>query len=115
MTPADRFRRLARLYAVSSGINEAIVRIPEELRLLEDACRIAVERGGLAMAWVGLPQTGSDELAVAAQWGNDAGYLEAVKVSVSPQRIQGMGPAGVALRTGQPALCNDIASDRQFF
>ena len=50
--------RLDRLYAVTSGINEAIIRIPEEFRLFEEACRIAVEKGGLMMAWVGLEASG---------------------------------------------------------
>ncbi len=54
MTATDKLTRLNHLYAVSSGINQAIVRIPDERRLYEEACRIAVEQGGLLMAWVGV-------------------------------------------------------------
>jgi hypothetical protein len=115
MTAAEKVGRLNRLYAVSSGINEAIVRIPEESRLFEEACRIAVEKGGLTMAWVGLAQEGSPILSVAARWGKDDGYLSSVQVHTAADRHEGMGPGGVAFRSGEPAVCNDIASDSRFF
>ena len=115
MTGQEKSGRLGRLYAVANGINEAIVRIPEEARLFEQACRIAVEDGGLMMAWVGLARNGSDVLAVAARWGKDDGYLDSIRVHISDDRQQGLGPAGVAFRSGQPAVCNDIERDRQFF
>jgi PAS domain S-box-containing protein len=115
MTGQAKAGRLSRLYAVASGINEAIVRIPEESRLFEQACRIAVEKGGLMMAWVGLAQGDSDILSVAARWGKDDGYLDSVQVAITQDRPQGLGPGGLAFRTAQPAVCNDIASDRQFF
>jgi hypothetical protein len=115
MKAQEKAERLSRLYAVASGINEAIVRIPQESRLLEEACRIAVEKGGLMMAWVGLARDGTDVLDVAARWGKDDGYLDAVQVSVTKDRQQGLGPGGVAFRTGKPAVCNDIESDSQFF
>jgi len=47
-------RRLNRVYAVLSDINQAIVRIREPQALFEKACRVAVEKGGFRMAWVGL-------------------------------------------------------------
>ncbi len=114
-TGQDKSGRLNRLYAVASGINEAIVRIPEEARLFEEACRIAVEQGGLTMAWVGVAQPGTDVLSVAARWGKDDGYLDAIRVHISNASQQGQGPGGVAFRTGLPAVCNDIESDRQSF
>jgi PAS domain S-box-containing protein len=115
MIAQEKSGRLSRLYAVASGINEAIVRIPEEARLFEEACRIAVEKGGLMMAWVGVAREDSDILAVAAHWGKNDGYLDSVRVYISGDRQQGLGPGGVAFRTGQPAVCNDIESDLQFF
>ena len=115
MTAQEKSGRLSRLYAIASGINEAIVRIPEESRLFEEACRIAVEKGGLIMAWVGLAQQASDVLSVAARWGKVDGYLDSVRIRTSEDRPEGLGPGGVAFRSGQPAVCNDIPSDRQFF
>ena len=114
MTTSENLLRLNRLYAVSSGINEALVRVPDEHQLYLEACRIAVERGNLLMAWVGL-RGESRTLTVAAKWGKDEGYLDAIRISTSEHEPQGRGPAGEAFRTGRPAVCNDIASDTYFF
>jgi PAS domain S-box-containing protein len=115
VTGQEKSGRLDRLYAVASGINQAIVRIPQESRLFEEACRIAVEKGGLLMAWVGLAREGSEILAVASRWGRDDGYLDSVQVYLSGDRQQGLGPGGVAFRSGRPAVCNDIENEREYF
>src|SRR5688572_14263534 len=69
MSAAEKIKRLNRLYAVASGINEAIVRMPGETQLYEEACRIAVERGGFMMAWVGRHDPAQAYLAPVARWG----------------------------------------------
>lgn len=50
----ERTRHLNRVYAVLSNINQAIVRIRDPQEMLKEACRIAVEDGGFALAWIGL-------------------------------------------------------------
>jgi len=106
-----KIRRLNRLYAVSSGINEAIVRVVDTQELYETACRIAVERGGLVMAWVGLAETSQELLQPAASWGRVDSYLNFVRISTNPTEILSKGPGGEAYRTGAPAVCNDIEAD----
>lgn len=115
MTGADKLTRLNHLYAVSSGINEAIVRIPDERRLYEEACRVAVDKGGLMMAWVGLLDCASDTLRPVASAGKDDGYVQTIRVSISEREPEGRGPGGEAFRTGRAAVCNDIAADNYFF
>jgi hypothetical protein len=46
-------RKLNRVYAVLSGINETIVREKDSQAMLEAACRIAVDKGQFLMAWIG--------------------------------------------------------------
>ncbi|RKT46858.1 EAL domain-containing protein [Thiocapsa rosea] len=53
MAQQQRIVRLTRLYAVLSSINSAIVRIHDSRLLFQEACRVAVHEGGLAMAWIG--------------------------------------------------------------
>jgi PAS domain S-box-containing protein len=115
MSAADKIRRLNRLYAVSSGINEAIVRISDERQLYQEACRIAVERGGFVMAWVGRDEPPGHKLAPVARWGKDDGYVDAVQIRTDSQYLEGMGPGGTAFRTGAPAVCNDIEADDRTF
>ena len=104
MTEAEKIRRLNRLYAVSSGINEAIVRMTDEPQLFHDACRIAVERGGFMMAWVGRNDPAEGTLVPVARWGKDEGYVDAVRITTDPLQREGLGPGGTAFRTGAPSV-----------
>jgi PAS domain S-box-containing protein len=115
MLAAEKIRRLNRLYAVSSGINEAIVRVPDENQLYVEACRIAVERGGFMMAWVGRNAPAQTQIEPVARWGKDDGYVDSIRISTDPQRREGLGPGGTAFRTGRPAVCNDIDADHEYF
>ncbi len=105
-----RLKRLNRLYAVASGINAAIVRINDTQKLYEEACRIAVEQGGLRMAWVGTACQESQTLQPVAVCGDDTGYLKSIQISVLPEP-RGLGPAGRAYRENQVVYCHDIATD----
>jgi PAS domain S-box-containing protein len=110
----QRLLRLNRLYAMSSGINEAIVRIGEPQELYQAAVRIAVEKGSMQMAWIGL-QEGEGTLRPVACAGSHAGYLEGVVLTTREDEPTGRGPAGCAFRAGAPAVSNDIRNDPSFF
>ena len=49
-----RIERMNRTLATLSAINALIVRADDSQALLEEACRIAVEKGGFRLAAVGL-------------------------------------------------------------
>ncbi|MBC7601567.1 MAG: GAF domain-containing protein [Ramlibacter sp.] len=115
MLAAEKFERLNRLYAVSSGINEAIVRVEDESRLYLEACRIAVEKGGFEMAWVGLEEPGQKVLKPVARWGCDDGYVDSFRITTHTDTREGLGPGGTALRSGEAAVCNDIEAETQHF
>ncbi|MDE3127149.1 MAG: PAS domain S-box protein [Gemmatimonadota bacterium] len=104
------FRRLNRVYAVQSEINQAIVRIRDQQVLFERACQIAVERGGMRMAWVGVLDAATREIRVAASAGVTDGYLRNVNVLVDDP-VRGRGPTGTAMREGRRDVCNDVAHD----
>jgi PAS domain S-box-containing protein len=109
----EKFQRLNRLYAVASEINQAIVRLRDPQELYERACRIAVEQGGMIMAWVGLVD--GEMLKPVARWGRHEGYLDVLRLTVKAGEPEGNGPAGTAFRSGRPAYCNDIAAASTFF
>ena len=108
-----RVRRLNRTYAVLSDIHQTIVREKDSQTMLAAACRIAVEKGGFGLAWIGLVDAGSRQLHIRANVGADAGTLEILNglIAIDP-------PAGCAfthhtLQTGGHGVCNDIAHDPQ--
>lgn len=108
-----RARQLARLYSVSSRVNEAIARLREPADLYDVACRIPVEQGLAELAWVGLYDEARDEVVPVARFGRDDGYVDAIRLRLRDAAI-GQGPAATALRTGGPAVTNDVATDPDF-
>ena len=50
----QHIRQLNRVYTVLSDINQTIVREKDPQAMLAAACRIAVEKGGFRMAWIGM-------------------------------------------------------------
>ncbi|MGE3489258.1 MAG: ATP-binding protein [Vicinamibacterales bacterium] len=113
-SPADRrIHRLSRVYAAASRINSLIVRSQDVQTLFTEACRVAVVEGGLRMAWVGRVGDDGQALRPVAQYGDDLGYLDSIRVSVIDEPA-GRGPSGVAFRTGAAALCNDTLSDPSY-
>ncbi len=109
-----RAQQLARLYAVSSSVNEAIVRTQDTGRLYQLACRIAVEQGLAELAWVGLYDAARDRIVPQARFGHDEGYIDGLSLGLHDDAID-RGPASRALRTGLVAVSNDIANDGTFF
>ncbi|MEK7408972.1 MAG: PAS domain S-box protein [Acidobacteriota bacterium] len=100
-------RRLNRLHAVLSQLNQAVVRTEDRDRLLQEVCRIAVEQGLFRMAWFGLLDEQTGRVAPVAHAGVEDGYLDNIRISVNDEP-EGWGPTGRALRQGRAFICNDI-------
>lgn len=99
---------LNRFYLVLSRVNEAIVRTAERDALFENICRIAVENGKFAMAWIGLVDEVKGDIFPAASWGHDAGYLDYLRTT----GVLGFnGPTSQAIKSGEFRLSQNIAAD----
>ncbi|HWH72303.1 MAG TPA: PAS domain S-box protein, partial [Candidatus Sulfotelmatobacter sp.] len=101
---------LNQVYALISHINEAIVRIADRETLFREACRITVEDGQFPMAWVGLLDETTRQIAPAAWAGREEGYLAKVRMTADTSP-EGMGPTGAAIREGRVVICGDIEQD----
>ncbi len=110
-TGLDEVSRVNRLYAVLGKTNDAIIRIRSQQELYEAACRIAVEDGGFALAWIGFVEPQTQRIRVSARYGRDEGYLDAVRISLRDDVPEGRGPTGVAMRKGRPFINNDTADN----
>ena len=78
-----KISRLSRIKTVLSGINSAIVRLRERQALLDEACRIAAEDGGFAMAWVALAHGPLSTLGPIATRGLDSQQLDRLRFTLS--------------------------------
>src|SRR6266699_3784584 len=102
--------RLARTCAVLSGFSSAMSRIRDRRRLFDEACGIAVRHGSYRMAWVGVPEAGTNELSPVAQAGFDGGYLREV-VPLLRDAGEDRGALGQALRRKKTVVVNDLKAD----
>jgi hypothetical protein len=87
-----RSRQIARLYAVSNAVNEAIVRMREPQALYDFACRIAVEQGLATLAWVGLYETAQQDIRPVARHGKESAYVDAIRLNLGDD-LMNKGPA----------------------
>ncbi len=111
---ASRQQRLERtLRTLSNGLS-AVIHITDEQKLLEEICRIAVNTGGYAFAWIGYAQDDAARtVRPMAHAGFHAGYLQEITVSWAEDAL-GQGPVGRAIRSRSPEFSRQIASDQLF-
>ena len=106
----NELQKLTRLYAAASEINQTIVQVSSREQLFSEICRILVDSGGFAMAWVGWLDPDSKMVNFAARHGDRGGYLDDLIISAA-NRPEGYGPTGVSIREERACTCNDIAND----
>ena len=105
----QRIVRLNRLYAALSETNQAIVHTSDRNTLFNQLCRIAVERGGLRMAWVGVVHDETGEVTPVARSGEEPAWF----ARMEPLRMRGPSRTLVewSLVRGEPYLSNDLLAD----
>jgi two-component system CheB/CheR fusion protein len=101
--------RAMRLYSVLSRVNEAIVRCREEQDLHQHVCRILVEEGGYALAWIGQPR--GDRVVPTVASGSSADYVREITVAVDGEF--GRGPTGTSIREGRTVVNQDFLASAQ--
>ncbi|MDE2307884.1 MAG: EAL domain-containing protein [Xanthomonadaceae bacterium] len=108
---AAKFQRHAHLYAALSQTNKAIVHCTSEQELFQQVCRAAVQFGGMKMAWIGLVDPQTLTVRPVASFGDDAGYLDAIKVSADAGNPFSGGPTGTVIRENRLYWCQDFKTD----
>jgi diguanylate cyclase (GGDEF)-like protein/PAS domain S-box-containing protein len=104
-----KIQRLSRFYAALSQCNEIIVRCSGEEELFQQTCRVAVQSGGLKMAWIGLVNPDNRMVNPVASFGNGADeYLAGIEISMGADSPFGHGPTGTAIRENRPFWCQDF-------
>jgi two-component system sensor kinase FixL len=101
----ERIAQLNRVQTINAGIDRAILHIPDRQKLLDEVCRVAVDKGGFKLAWIGMvaPEGSVQPVAQAGA----TGYLEGIRV-VTHDVLEGRGPVGMAIRENRPVVIEDI-------
>ena len=108
-THEREIKRLNRLYATLSQVNQAIVRTASREELLGTVCRIVTEYGGYKLAWIGKIDPQTQRVTPFVRAGEAAAYVDEVKLSVD-ERPEGQGAAGISFRENRPVVFNDFFS-----
>ena len=106
-------RDLNRTLSVLIECNEAMVRATNERQFFDEMCRILVQRGGHALAWIGYAEDDEGKNVRPAAMYGATGYLQGSKVSWGDD-VLGRGPTGTAIRSGRPAVVRDTLTDEPF-
>lgn len=111
---ASALQKVNRALRTLSAGNQALLRATNERALFESMCRIMVDVGGYALAWVGYPEENGASLRPVAQAGFDGGS-DALARSIADMRhtsfAHSVKAATTAVRSGDPAvhlLVNDV-------
>jgi PAS domain S-box-containing protein len=100
--------RCAQVWQMVGQCNRLLLRASNEKKLLQDLCRLIVDTGGYQMAWIGFSVPDDRKKARRyLQMGFEAGYPENAR-SVWTHSKQVNNPVFTALRTGKPAVVQDI-------
>ena len=106
--------RLNRALRATMACGQALVRAATEQELLQEVCRIIVEVGGYRFTWVGsVEQDAGKRVFPQAHAGYEAGYLQNLAISWENSE-RGLGPAGRAIRSGQPCVVQDIQTESDY-
>lgn len=103
--------RANRVLHATSECHDALIRAQDEKELLGDVCRIVVEAGGYALAWVGYAlDDAAKRIEAQAEWGDTPGYAGKLKLTWNDAGI-GLGPAATAIRSRRSHTVHDTSVD----
>lgn len=111
---ADQLHLIDRAVTTLTRSTEALLRATDEMALLDDICRIAVDVAGYRLAWVGFAENDDTRIVrPVAVAGRAQAYLDEISVSWNDGPL-GNGPAGTAIRTGLSDVVHDSEGDPRF-
>lgn len=97
-----------------SACNQVMIHSQTEEELVKEICSVIVKESGYKMAWIGLAENDKNKtVRPVAFSGFEEGYLEKAKITWADTE-RGRGPTGIAIRTGQPTICQNMQTDPRF-
>lgn len=108
----EEIRKLNRIYAVLSEINQMIVRTKEVQKIFEETCRIAVELGKFKMAWIGIVDNVNKKVIPLTFYGTNINYLNDINIDLTDE-AKSSCIVGKAVRFKKYIVSNDIQYDKE--
>ncbi|MHB8742504.1 MAG: bifunctional diguanylate cyclase/phosphodiesterase [Sulfuricaulis sp.] len=103
-----RIGRLNRIYVVLSSINGAIIRIHERDALLQEACRIAVDKGRFKLSYISLLDSATFSLIPTYAAGDATEFAHEIRLPPPDSASNGAASTGASLLAGMGVIANDL-------
>jgi diguanylate cyclase (GGDEF)-like protein/PAS domain S-box-containing protein len=114
MQQETHIARLNRIHSLLSSVNAVVAKAGDRDKMLQETCRLAVERGGYLRVIIALATTpGSPSLRPLAWRSSLQDPLRTLAYSLAGAQADGSRSlAGEAMTTLQPAVCDDLRDER---
>jgi len=107
----ESLRKVNRSLRSFSECTKAMTRIDDELKLMEEVCRICVEVGGHRMAWVAFREDNPEKtVRPVTSWGAEGCFLDELNATWDDS-LRGWGPAGTSIRTGKITVFHNLLTN----
>ena len=103
----SRLIHLNRLYAFLSQANQTMVRARTKDELFGGVCRVAVEHGQFAMAWIRTREPKTGAIRLAARSSREEPHLQKLQISMD-EWPEGLGLSRSAIREEKRLVLNDL-------
>lgn len=107
----QRIRKLNRLYALITQVDEVLVRGRDQAAIFREVCQLIIEYGPLAAVWIGLIDSSTRSVRPVAAWVKDGEFRDHVRPFTLEDLPEACGPSGIAVREGKHCIVNDTRTD----
>ncbi len=104
-----RENQLLRIYATASRL---VAQQRDPALVYAEVCRLLVDEGGFALAWIGLCET-DGRISIVASHGEKRAYAEGLELRWDDTPL-GHGPTGTAVREQRPIVTVDLVAQAAF-
>ena len=108
-----QLERLQRIYSAVFETNKLISKKLNPSILFNEVTQIAVQYGGMKMAWIGMPDTSTESVIPVSSYGNGTSYIEDIWISTRMDVAEGQGATGTAFRQKKTVLVQDFLNASQ--
>jgi diguanylate cyclase (GGDEF)-like protein len=109
----QKLRDLVRIHEMLSNINSVVLRSRDRRELLQEAARIAAEKGGYGLACVFLVDAGKASVRPFVWRGTFSDSMSTPSLVLSADSVGGQSITARAIRANQPVVCNDVLAESQ--
>jgi len=106
----EALERVQRINSIIRGITTDLIRASTREEIVQGVCDRFAAADVCRFAWIGARDPVTDEVVPEAWAGVEDGYLETVTVTAD-ERPTGQGPTGRGVRSRDPQVQNDLATD----